>query len=231
MNPCSFSSFRAGAASNSRLFSQNCSLSLMIPMSQSAYCKFLFSREQFLFCYIAVPDLPDRLPAIGHDGKYYRLFRTVESAKQGLQLATKPNQNGNEVAITQAGRNYIIWTQEDSAVVYQMDQQSNISAGVENHSETLKATFSASSCLILSNVSAENFCLLTVSNSVAPVMGFQHQQLYYRLIQREHDAGIVVNSIAERACRGGKIAVIPMKNDYGIFVSDPLAIPTIQRNS
>jgi len=200
-------------------------------MSQSAYCKFLFSREQFLFCYIAVPDLPDRLPAIGHDGKYYSLFRTVESAKQGLQLAAKVSHNGHEVAITQAGKNYILWIQKDAAVVYQPDQQSDISASVENHTAILKVTFSSSPCLILSNLSAENFCLLTVSNSVAPVMGFQHKQLYYRLIQREQDARTVVNSIAERACRGGKIVVIPMKNDYGIFISDPLAIPTIQRNS
>jgi hypothetical protein len=200
-------------------------------MSQSAYCKFLFSREQFLFCYIAVSNQPDRLPAIGHDGKYYSLLRTIESATQGLQMAAKASQNGHEVAITQAGKNYIIWTQEDAAVVYQPDQQSPISANVENHIEPLKVTFSSSPCLILPNLSAESFCLLTVLNSVAPVMGFQHQQLYYRLIQREQDARTVVNSIAERACRGGEIAVIPMKNDYGIFVSDPSAIPTIQRNS
>jgi len=203
----------------------------MIEMSHSTYCKFLFSREQFLFCYIAVPDLPDRLPAIGHDGKYYSLFRTVESAKQGLQLATKASHNGHEVAITQAGKNYIIWTQKDAAVVYEPDQQTNISANANNHTEVLKATFSSSPCLILSDLSPESFCLLTVSNSVAPVIGFQYQDIYYRLIQREQDAKTTVTAIAERACRGGKIAVVPMKNDYGIFVSDPSAVPTTRRNS
>ena len=85
--------------------------------------------------------------------------------------------------------------------------------------------------MILSDLSPENFCLLTVSNSVAPVIGFKHERTYYRLIQREQDAQIAVRAIAERACRGGKIAVVPMKSDYGIFVSDPLAVPTTQRNS
>lgn len=200
-------------------------------MPQNAYCKFLFSREQFLFCYIAVPDMPDRLPAIGHDGKYYSLFKTVESATQGLQLARRVSHNGHEVAITQAGKNYIIWAEEASAVVYQPDQDTNISPSVKNHTEVLKVTFSSSPCLILSDLSPESFCLLTVSNSVAPVIGFQHQQTYYRLIQREQDAKTIVDAIAERACRGGKIAVVPMKNDYGIFVSDPSAVPTTRRNS
>ncbi len=200
-------------------------------MSQSAYCKFLFSREQFLFCYVAVPDLPDRLPAIGHDGKYYSLFRTVGSASIGLRLATKVSHNGQEIAITQAGKNYILWIQEDAAVVYQPDQQTSISPSVNTHTEVLKATFSSSPCLILPDPSPESFCLLTVSNSVAPVIGFQHQEIYYRLIQREQDAKTAVTAIAERACRGGKIAVAPMKSDYGIFVSDPSAIPTTRRNS
>ena len=201
-------------------------------MPQNAYCKFLFSREQFLFCYIAVPDLPDRrLPAIGHNGKYYSLLRTVKCAKKGLQLATKASHNGREVAITQAGENYSLWAQEDSAVFYQPDKDTNVSPSAKNHDQVLKATFSSSTCLILSDLLPENFCLLTVSNSVAPVIGFKHQQTYYRLIQREQDPQTAVRAIAERACRGGKIAVVPMKTDYGIFVSDPLAVPTTQRST
>ncbi len=200
-------------------------------MSQSAYCKFLFSREQFLFCYIAVPDQPDHLPAIGHNGKYYSLLRAVKCAKKGLQLATKAGHNGCEVAVTQSGGNYVIWTQEDSAVFYQPGRGTSASPSAEDHAQVLRATFSSSPCLILSDLPAENLCLLTVSNSVAPVIGFQHQQTYYRLIQREQDAQVAVRAIAERACRGGKIAVVPMKNDYGVFVSDPSATPTNQRNS
>ncbi len=203
----------------------------MTKMLQNAYCKFLFSREQFLFCYIAVPDMPDRLPAIGHNGKYYSLLRTVKCAKKSLQLATKASHNGREVAITQAGESYILWTQEDSAVFYQLDKDTNAHLNVKDHNQVLKATFSSSPCLILSDLSPEDFCLLTVSNSVAPVIGFQHQEIYYRLIQREQDAQTAVHAIAERACRGGKIAVVPMKSDYGIFVSDPLAVPTTRRNS
>lgn len=200
-------------------------------MSQSAYCKFLFSREQFLFCHIAVPDQPSHLPAIGHNGKYYSMLCAVKCAKKGLQVATKAGHNGCEVAITQAGGNYIIWTQEDSAVFYQPSEGTSISSSSNEHDQVLKATFSSSPCLILSDLPAENLCLLTVSNSVAPVIGFRHKQIYYRLIQREQDAQVAVRAIAERACRGGKIAVVPMKSDYGIFVSDPLAVPTTQRRS
>lgn len=203
----------------------------MTKMPQNSYCKFLFSREQFLFCHIVVPDLPNCVPAIGHNGKYYSLLHTVKCAKEGLQLATKASHNGREVAVTQAGGNYILWTQEDSAVFYQLDNDTNVSPNAKNHDQFLKATFSSSPCLILSDLSPEDFCLLTVSNSVAPVIGFQHQQTYYRLIQREQDAQTAVHAIAERACRGGKIAVVPMKSDYGIFVSDPLAVPTTQRSS
>ena len=200
-------------------------------MPQNAYCKFLFSREQFLFCHISVPDLPNRLPAIGHDGKYYSLFRTAECARKSLQLATKTIHKGNEIAITRAGKKYILWTQEDNAVVHQSDQQTNSLTIAKNHTEVLKATFFSSPCLVLPNLSAERFFLLTASNSDAPVLGFQHQDLYYCLIQREEDANAAVNAIAERACRGGKIAIVPMKNYYGIFVSNPSAIPANQRNS
>ena len=84
--------------------------------------------------------------------------------------------------------------------------------------------------LILPNLSVEDFCVLTGSSSAQPVTGFQYQEHYYRLIQREKDAINAVNAIAERACRGGKIAIVPMKNDYGIFVLDPSAMRTTQRN-
>ena len=198
---------------------------------QNVYCKFLFSREQFLFCHIAVPDLPDRLPAIGHNGKYYSMLRTAECAKKGLQLAIKASHSGRKVAITQSGGKYILWVQEDSAFFCQSDKCSSFSPSAQNHTEALNATFASSPCLILSDLSPENFCLLTVSNSVAPVIGFQHEHIYYRLIQREQDAQTAVHAIAERACRGGKIAVVPMKSDSGIFVSDPLAVPTTQRSS
>jgi len=57
------------------------------------------------------------------------------------------------------------------------------------------------------------------------VPGFQYQQTYYRLVQREVDARVAIESIAERACRGDELAVIPTPNNYGILVLDPSAIP------
>lgn len=184
-------------------------------MSQSIYCKFLFSREQFLFHHICLPDSPDRIAAIVHEGKCYSLFRTVQSAQDSLNLVIKASHKGNEMALTQAGQRYLLWVHEADAI-FSSSQNEEFFQPSHNKLDT----FSAAPCRIFTQISIEQFKVKTQADTTQVITGFQVQDQNYRLIQKEQNAAQTVASIAERACRGQEVAIVPLKNDYGIFVLD-----------
>jgi hypothetical protein len=191
-------------------------------MIQSVSCKFLFSREQFLFRHIRVPDVSERLAAIAHGDKYYSLFKTVLSAEDSLKFAIKASMKGNEVAITQAGDRYILWVHEADAVLAPPDREAiadRIADRLtpENASSLVLDTFSSAPCLIFTNLEVCKFCYFQVSGSPNKVPGFRYQNRCYILVQREPDAIKAVASIAERACRGIELAIVQIPKSYGIF--------------
>ncbi len=191
-------------------------------MTQSIDCKFLFSREQFLFRHIRVPDVAERLSAIVHNGQYYSLFKTVLSAKDGLKFAIKASMKGNEVAITQAGKRYILWVHETDAVLAPPDRETDSYQIVDQLAmKTTKKfspdTFSSATCLIFTHPETCQFCNIQVSGNLDKIPGLRHDNRLYRLVQREPDATKALASIAERACRGIELAIVPIRNSYAIF--------------
>ncbi len=189
---------------------------------ESIYCKFLFSREQFLFRHISLPDVPDRLSAIGHEGRYYSLFRTVSSAQDALKLCVKASIKGNEVAITQAGDRYILWVYEADAVLASSNQaQVAMPSSHRLLGADLKIgvmdTFSSAPCLVIVDPKACQFCYFAISGQSDRQPGFRYKNRCYGLVQREPDALKAVAAIAERACRGIELAIVPSQKGYGIF--------------
>jgi hypothetical protein len=205
--------------------------------ASSVYCKFLLSREQFSFRYIRVSDIPEKLSAIVHDGKFYSIFKTVESAEESLEFAVKASISGHELAITQAGQRYILWIHEVEAVCVLPDSKpvADRADSEENSAEDPEdlctpATFASSPCLIFADPTACQFRYLLIPGYPDRVAGLEYQEKYYRLLQREQDARLAIAAIAERACRGTELAIVPIPNNYGILAFEPLATP-MQRSS
>ena len=177
-------------------------------------CKFLFSREQLLFCHIQMPDVPEKVPAITHEDRYYSIFKTVGSAQATLELAIKLGNNSNELAITQAGQRYIVWVNEPDATL--------ISAQVDRI-RTGRMTFKAANCLILPGAQSYKFTQLIVPDLTHRVPGFQHNQRYYSLLHRVKEVAEAINAVAELACRGIELALVPLLRSYAICIFEPNA--------
>lgn len=75
----------------------------------------LISHDRYQRCQIRVSDLDDRLEAIQVDGKYYGLFKVVETSQQALELAMKLERRGDIVVITQTPQGETIWVLEPDA--------------------------------------------------------------------------------------------------------------------
>ncbi len=190
----------------------------------SVYCKFLLSREQFSFCYIRVPDIPEKLSAIVHENQYYSIFKMVASAEECLEFVVKVSITGHALVITQAGERYILWVHETNAVQSFADRKQSIDQS-DSELEFVPVTFSSSPCLILTDPTVCQFCYLSIPGYLDRVPGFQYEQKYYRLLQREQDANVLIRSIAERACRGRELAIVLIPKQYAILLLEPLAKP------
>jgi hypothetical protein len=53
--------------------------------------------------------------------------------------------------------------------------------------------------------------------------GFQYQQTYYSLLHREKTITAAMSAVAEIACRGIKLALVPLQASYSICVLEPNA--------
>ena len=187
-----------------------------IPNPTPAPCKFLFGREQLVFCHIQLPDIPERVPAIAHEGRYFSIFQRVESAQATLELVIKLGNKGNDLAITQAGQRYIVWVYESDAM---------LPAAQGKRLRTVQLTFKSATCLVFPDNQPYKFISLEVPDLKHHTPGFQYEQRYYSLLHREKDSKKAIAAIAELACRGSELALIPLPTSYAICVFEPNANP------
>ncbi len=88
------------------------------PPLNAPTCKILGAQSRYQLCQIYLPDLDERLEAILLDGKYYGLFKVVETRQQALELAVKLGRRGDETLITQTEQGKdAIWVLEPDAQV------------------------------------------------------------------------------------------------------------------
>jgi hypothetical protein len=213
------------------------------PNPQAVRCKVLFSREQFVFCHINFPDVPERVSAIAHDGRYYSIFKAVRSAQATLALASKLSRNENELAITQAGLQYILWVYEPEATIvstqgeqgedvrltfkWANEPEATVVSSQGEKVRDVRLTFKSATCLLLPPDQPYKFTHLTVPDLTHRTPGFQYGQRYYTLLHREQDAANVLTAAAELACRGGELALVPLPSSYALCVFEPNASPTV----
>ncbi len=188
------------------------------------------SREQFSFCHIRVPDIPEKLSAIEHDGQYYSIFKPVDSAEESLEFAIRASISGHELVITEAGKRYILWIHEPKAVLAKSLSQQEAGSDLISVPDERPITFFSAPCLIIADSTLCQFCYLSIPGRGDRVPGFHYHQSYYSLIQREPNARSAITAIAERACRGTELAIVPIPHNYGILALEKFASP-IQRSS
>lgn len=85
-------------------------------MTNTPICKILDSPSQYQPCLIRVPDLDDRLQAIQVVGRYYGLFKTVETRQQALEIASRLGRRGDNSIITRDSQGESVWVWEPDAI-------------------------------------------------------------------------------------------------------------------
>ncbi|WP_421657898.1 hypothetical protein [Leptothermofonsia sp. ETS-13] len=87
-------------------------------------CKILGTQPRYQLCQIYLPDLDDRIEAILLDGKYYGLFKVVETRQQALELAARLGRRGDETVITQTEQGKdAIWVLEPDARLAHLEDE------------------------------------------------------------------------------------------------------------
>lgn len=80
--------------------------------------RILESDQSYQNCQIRVPDLDMSLAAIALEGKYYTLFKLVETRDKAIALAQKLLSNGDDIVITTVENRYGVWVMEPEAYLY-----------------------------------------------------------------------------------------------------------------
>jgi hypothetical protein len=111
VNPDIQASITLDAMSRERMFT----VAMLGEKTSSDRDYILASQQQYTTCRIKVPYLERRLFAIRVENQYYSFFRTPETKEEALEVATKLNQRGNKVVITQTEQGYAVWLWEPEA--------------------------------------------------------------------------------------------------------------------
>lgn len=75
----------------------------------------LLARNDYATCYIRIPNLKERLPAVLIENRYYSFARAFPDLKKALAAKVKLEWGGDRVVITQTAKGYAIWVWEPDA--------------------------------------------------------------------------------------------------------------------
>jgi len=82
-----------------------------IPTKDPGY-RLITSSDSYQTCEICVPDLDKRLSAILYAGRFYSLFKTVDSFQQATQTIQRLSYRGDETIIIQSEEGLSLWILE-----------------------------------------------------------------------------------------------------------------------
>jgi len=83
----------------------------MLEMGLPSY-RILESRNEYRACHVRVPDLDKPLAALMVDGRFYGLFKIVDTQPQALDIAARLGRKGNDAVITRVAQGYSVWVLE-----------------------------------------------------------------------------------------------------------------------
>lgn len=170
----------------------------VITAAHAIYCKFLSERKSYISCHIRVPDVPQRLPAIALDGRFYSFFRTVPEPAKALAIATRLGKRDDEVAVTINRRGYSIWVCET---------QANYAPPANEPRHSLKPAFGPSPCLILGDPLSFSRCTLTVPDLAQSVDGLNYSGRFYSVFRQTSDAAEAIAIAAKLTYKGDEVLV------------------------
>ncbi|HEY9736361.1 MAG TPA: hypothetical protein V6D06_08765 [Trichocoleus sp.] len=176
--------------------------------AHAIYCKFLVARESYIACHIRVPDVPQRIPAIALDGRFYSFFRAVPEAAKALAIATRLGKRDDEIAITLNRRGYSIWVNET---------QANYAPPASDPRHSLKPAFGPASCLILGDPMSFSRCTLTVPDLAQSVDGLSYSGRFYSIFRQTSDAAEAIAIAAKLAQKGDE--TLMTINPEGIVIA------------
>lgn len=187
------------------------------PVIKVAYCKLLLNRDQYVSCHINVSDLPQRLPAIAVDGKFYSFFKVILKAQKALEAIAKLTQKGDEIALTASKRGYVLWVYEP---------ESKPAPPKKLRLPPIPPIFGPAPCSIVQNLAQLERCHLKVADMAQQLVGIKYQGALYSLFRKEQNAQTTLEIAAKLTKRDDEVILVVAKDGYAIFILEPTAIET-----
>lgn len=184
-----------------------------------AACKLLTYKGQYNTCYIKVPDVDAKLPAIKIDSHYYSLFRRFENAEAAMKALNKLAKKVDEaVAITQKGNDqYVMWAMELEAQEFKGPRKQGLAW----------PTHGPATCLMLGDSTQYHQCYVQVPDVVQPMVAVHYDEGFYSVYQPGLEAPAALDLAAKLTGRGNKSAIASTTKGYAVCLWEPEAIPQI----
>lgn len=176
----------------------------------------LFSRKQYRCCHIRVPDMEERLPAIAANGRYYSFLKAIQGKQQALKIAANLQHRGEEIAVTQTPKGYVIWGWEPDADEIVRDRNRRLAKAPPS---------AAPSTPILDSPRQYRLCRIRVPDLEGPLSAIVFEDRYYSHFQVVQDLDQLQRVAAILRNRGDQMIATQTEKGYTIWVWEPGAMP------
>ncbi|MEA5463585.1 hypothetical protein [Leptothoe sp. PORK10 BA2] len=181
-----------------------------------AACKLLTHKGQYSTCYIKVPDVDAKLPAIKVDGHYYSLFRRFGHGAATMKALGKLAQNGDQLAlIKQENGSYTIWAWEADAQEFKPPRDAG----------RAWPTHGPATCLMLGDAHQYHQCYVQVPDLALPIVAIHYTDRFYSVYQPALDETAALELAAQLTGRGNDCAIASTPKGFAVCLWEPEAMP------
>lgn len=175
--------------------------------------KILDTRSQYKRCRIRVPDLPEPLPAIQVDDKYYSLLKVVPDRQKALTIAERLIDRGDAIVIVKTPKGDAIWVWESDA--YLLEASSG-------NSPAANPPVELTNYQILEPHQYKR-CHVRVPDLEKRLAALKVDDLYYSFFKVLPDRENAEQVISQLQNKGDRLVVTQTPKGYAIWVLEPEA--------
>ena len=178
------------------------------------------SRQQYRSCHIQVSDMDQPLPAIYVNNRYYSFLKAFKEKPKAQQTAANLEQRGEQVAMTQTPKAYILWVQEPDAKPVESRRQ--------NRPSPKQPEATLTPMTILDSPRQYQLCWIQVPDLPEPLVAITVAGEYYSRFQSIPDREQLQRVVSVLNSRGDRSAVTRTTDGYIVWVQEPDAIQVVR---
>lgn len=184
----------------------------IVPRSTVSPVPVLTHRQQYQSCHIILPD-QHRVAALQFGDGYYGFFRIESSISTATKVATRLQERGDRLVITQIPKGFALWVWEPSAIPLNRSIPSSRPESVSLDYPLLK---SRNDYLL---------CHIRVPDLEKRLAAIAYANQYYSLFKTVDSLEDVARLGEKLGQRGEDVVITRTANGYGLWVLEPEAYP------